>query len=52
VNAKPGIVAVGAPLFLELCLRGLIMWRRWSRHGWVPRARAAHRRLRRAALES
>jgi len=27
-------------------LRGLIMWRRWARHGWVPHARATHRRLR------
>lgn len=29
-------------------LRGLIMWWRWSRLGWVPHARAAHRRMRRA----
>jgi Na+-driven multidrug efflux pump len=27
-------------------LRGLVMWRRWARHGWVPHARASRRRLR------
>jgi putative MATE family efflux protein len=32
-------------------LRGLIMWRRWASHGWVPHARAAHRRLRRMQAE-
>jgi Na+-driven multidrug efflux pump len=26
-------------------LRGLLMWRRWARHGWVPHARASRRRL-------
>lgn len=29
-------------------IRGLLMWRRWARQGWVPHARASHRRLRRA----
>lgn len=29
-------------------IRGLLMWRRWARHDWVPHARAAHRRLRAA----
>ncbi|MBV8605137.1 MAG: MATE family efflux transporter [Pelomonas sp.] len=33
-------------------IRGLIMWRRWARHGWVPHARATHRRVRRAAQVS
>ncbi|MBI5256255.1 MAG: MATE family efflux transporter [Burkholderiales bacterium] len=28
-------------------IRGLLMWRRWARHDWVPHARAAHRRMRR-----
>ena len=27
-------------------IRGLLMWRRWARHDWVPAARATHRRLR------
>jgi Na+-driven multidrug efflux pump len=30
-------------------IRGLLMWRRWATLGWVPCARAAHRRLRRSA---
>ena len=29
-------------------IRGLLMWRRWARHDWVPAARATHRRLRAA----
>ncbi|WEF33900.1 MATE family efflux transporter [Pseudoduganella chitinolytica] len=28
-------------------IRGLVMWRRWSVHAWVPHARAARRKLRR-----
>lgn len=31
-------------------IRGLLMWRRWARHDWVPQARATHRRLRAARL--
>lgn len=27
-------------------IRGLLMWRRWARHDWVPYARATHRRMR------
>lgn len=30
-------------------IRGLLMWRRWATHGWVPHARGVHRRLRAAA---
>jgi Na+-driven multidrug efflux pump len=26
-------------------IRGLLMWRRWARHDWVPHARASRRRL-------
>jgi Na+-driven multidrug efflux pump len=26
-------------------VRGLLMWRRWARHEWVPYARASRRRL-------
>jgi putative MATE family efflux protein len=29
-------------------IRGLLMWRRWATLGWLPHARAARRRLRRA----
>lgn len=28
-------------------IRGLLMWRRWMKHGWIPHARATHRRLNR-----
>ncbi len=31
---------------LDEWVRGLLMWRRWATQGWVPHARAAHRRLR------
>jgi Na+-driven multidrug efflux pump len=30
-------------------IRGLLMWRRWARHKWVPHARASRRRLAPAA---
>jgi Na+-driven multidrug efflux pump len=30
-------------------IRGLLMWRRWARHKWVPHARASRRRLATAA---
>lgn len=29
-------------------VRGLLMWRRWARHDWVPYARATHRRMKRS----
>ncbi|MCE4536646.1 MATE family efflux transporter [Pelomonas sp. P7] len=29
-------------------IRGLLMWRRWATLGWLPHARSAHRKLRRA----
>jgi Na+-driven multidrug efflux pump len=28
-------------------IRGLLMWRRWVKQGWIPHARATHRRLKR-----
>ena len=42
-----GLVGVWVAYATDEWLRGLIMWRRWATHGWVPHARAAHRRLRR-----
>lgn len=42
-----GLVGVWIAYAADEWLRGLIMWRRWARHGWVPHARAVHRRLRR-----
>jgi len=42
-----GLVGVWIAYAADEWLRGLLMWRRWARHGWVPHARSAHRRLRR-----
>lgn len=39
-----GLAGVWAAYAADEWLRGLLMWRRWARHGWVPYARAAHRR--------
>ncbi len=41
-----GLVGLWIAYAADEWLRGLIMWRRWLRLGWVPHARAAHRRLR------
>jgi putative MATE family efflux protein len=41
-----GLVGIWIAYTADEWLRGLIMWARWARHGWVPHARAAHRRLR------
>jgi Na+-driven multidrug efflux pump len=41
-----GLVGVWIAYAADEWLRGLIMWRRWARHGWVPHARSAHRRQR------
>jgi putative MATE family efflux protein len=41
-----GLVGLWIAYAADEWLRGLIMWARWARHGWVPHARAAHRRLR------
>ncbi len=43
-----GLSGIWMAYAADECLRGLIMWQRWQRRGWVPHARAAHRRLRRA----
>ncbi|MFY8082284.1 MAG: hypothetical protein ACOVN7_00955 [Rubrivivax sp.] len=42
-----GLAGVWIACATDEWLRGLLMWRRWTRHGWVPHARAAHRRQRR-----
>ena len=39
-----GLVGVWIAYAADEWLRGLLMWRRWAHHGWVPHARAAHRR--------
>ena len=41
-----GLVGLWIAYAADEWLRGLMMWRRWARLGWVPHARAAHRRLR------
>ena len=44
-----GLVGVWIAYAADEWLRGLLMWRRWAGHGWVPAARQMHRRLRRSA---
>jgi putative MATE family efflux protein len=44
-----GLVGVWIAYAADEWLRGLAMWWRWRSLGWVPAARAAHRRLRAAA---
>lgn len=44
-----GLTGVWIAYAADEWLRGLVMWARWARLGWVPHARAAHRRLRPAA---
>ncbi|WP_088278925.1 MATE family efflux transporter [Ideonella sp. A 288] len=45
-----GLVGIWIAYTADEWLRGLLMWRRWARLGWVPHARAAHRRLRPRAV--
>ena len=41
-----GLAGIWIAYAIDEWLRGLLMWRRWVTLGWVPHARAAHRRLR------
>lgn len=41
-----GLVGIWIAYAADEWLRGLLMWRRWARLGWLPHARAVHRRLR------
>lgn len=43
-----GLVGVWIAYAADEWIRGLLMWRRWATLGWLPHARAAHRKLRRA----
>lgn len=45
-----GLTGVWIAYVADEWIRGLLMWRRWVRHGWVPHARATHRRLRRREI--
>lgn len=41
-----GLVGVWIAYVADEWIRGLIMWRRWQIHAWVPHARASRKRLR------
>ena len=41
-----GLVGVWLAYAADEWIRGLLSWRRWASHGWVPAARRMHRRLR------
>nr|WP_315393841.1 MATE family efflux transporter [uncultured Duganella sp.] len=41
-----GLVGVWIAYVADEWVRGLIMWRRWQTHAWVPHARASRKRLR------
>ncbi|MFG6486002.1 MATE family efflux transporter [Roseateles sp. BYS78W] len=43
-----GLVGVWIAYAADEWIRGLLMWRRWATLGWLPHARASHRKLRRA----
>lgn len=42
-----GLAGVWLAYALDEWLRGLLMWRRWATLAWLPKARAARRRVRR-----
>ncbi|WP_395699501.1 MATE family efflux transporter [Aquabacterium sp.] len=42
-----GLPGVWLAYIADEWIRGLLMWRRWARHDWVPYARATHRRMHR-----
>lgn len=46
-----GLVGVWIAYAADEWIRGLLMWRRWATLGWLPHARAAHRRLRQARAD-
>ncbi|HEX2011070.1 MAG TPA: MATE family efflux transporter [Roseateles sp.] len=41
-----GLAGIWIAYAADEWLRGLLMWRRWATHGWVPHARGVRRRLR------
>ena len=41
-----GLAGIWVAYAADEWVRGLLMWRRWATLGWVPSARASHRRLR------
>ncbi len=45
VHFELGLVGVWIAYAADEWIRGLLMWRRWATLGWIPFARATHRRL-------
>lgn len=45
VYFKLGLIGVWIAYAADEWIRGLLMWRRWVTLGWIPFARATHRRL-------
>jgi Na+-driven multidrug efflux pump len=43
-----GLIGVWIAYAADEWIRGLIMWRRWVTYGWIPHAKKARRRARRA----
>ncbi len=50
VHLGLGLVGLWIAYTADEWIRGLLMWRRWATQGWVPHARATHRRLRALAV--
>ncbi|HEY8880448.1 MAG TPA: MATE family efflux transporter [Roseateles sp.] len=48
VHLGLGLVGIWIAYAADEWIRGLLMWRRWATLGWLPHARAAHRKLRHA----
>jgi putative MATE family efflux protein len=49
VHAGLGLAGIWIAYAADEWIRGLLMWRRWQRHDWLPYARATRRRLRHGA---
>ena len=52
VHLGLGLVGLWIAYAADEWIRGLLMWRRWATQGWVPHARATHRRLRALAAHA
>ncbi len=52
VHLGLGLVGLWIAYAADEWIRGLLMWRRWATQGWVPHARATHRRLRALAANA
>jgi len=52
LHLELGLVGLWIAYAADEWIRGLLMWRRWATQGWVPHARATHRRLRALAASA